>query len=330
MTPPDPSLILYMADDFDGAAFNPTKYIATDGTMFSGYGQEKWAKDHVSVANGLLKLSATADMYSGELRSTFSIPLPAYLEVRAMNPSSHPGLWPAALWTLGVVANSAQEVDIDESDSSDGHRIGLNLHGGSQGNSPASNGAYSSASVDFTQGFHVYGAWIGPDRVEFYVDDVLCLTRMYSDIGFTFTDPVQLRFSLSIFGPKQSSHLSPTSTTAWPADLLIDWWRAWIPAPIDPTVPTDTESPTVSFSSPNGGAVTRGSTTVVKINANDNQGVSKVELYINGTRVNTFTSLPYNYNWKVPGKPNAHYTLMAKAFDAAGNTGAASIAVTAR
>lgn len=93
----------------------------------------------------------------------------------------------------------------------------------------------------------------------------------------------------------------------------------------------DNIAPTVSISSPaNGATVPRKSTVTIAANATDNVGVTRVEFLVNGALQCTDTTAPYNCNWRVPAAPNKSYQLQARAFDLAGNSGAASVQVTAR
>jgi hypothetical protein len=97
------------------------------------------------------------------------------------------------------------------------------------------------------------------------------------------------------------------------------------PAPVP-----DTIVPTVSITNPlNGSSVTRNSTVTLITNASDNIGVTKVEFYVNNSLICTDTTNPYACAWKVPGKRGATYAIMAKAYDAAGNTATHTIRVTA-
>src|SRR6185503_15236919 len=82
---------------------------------------------------------------------------------------------------------------------------------------------------------------------------------------------------------------------------------------------SDTTPPTISIISPTNGAQV-GGTVQVQVNASDNVGVSKVDLYVDGAITATSTSAPFMTSWKTPGKPGPH-TLQTKAYDAAGNAG---------
>ena len=93
----------------------------------------------------------------------------------------------------------------------------------------------------------------------------------------------------------------------------------------------DTESPTVSITTPtNGATVARKSTVLIAATANDNVGVVRVEFLINGNVQCTDTTAPYNCSWKVPNPMNRTYQIQAQAFDLAGNSGTASVSVIAR
>ena len=81
--------------------------------------------------------------------------------------------------------------------------------------------------------------------------------------------------------------------------------------------------PTVSLSSPAGNATVSG-TVSVTATATDNVGVTKVEFYVNNVLQSTDTSTPYLYSWNTASLAAGSYTLMAKAYDAAGNVGQSS------
>ena len=85
------------------------------------------------------------------------------------------------------------------------------------------------------------------------------------------------------------------------------------------TVAADTQAPTISITSPTGGNVT--AVVPVDIKYADNVGVIRAELYVNGTKVATDDSSPFAFAWDTAGSPDGTYTLLAKAYDAAGNVG---------
>jgi len=92
-------------------------------------------------------------------------------------------------------------------------------------------------------------------------------------------------------------------------------------APVSITIPLpDTTAPSVSIRvrKANGSANEIISVTAT---ANDNVGVSKVEFYVNGALASTASTAPYVFNWDSTAVANGSYTLIAKAYDAAGNIG---------
>src|SRR6266403_999843 len=86
------------------------------------------------------------------------------------------------------------------------------------------------------------------------------------------------------------------------------------------TVSPDTTSPTVSISSPTGGATLSGITTVTA-NASDNVAVASVQFQLDGANVGALdTTAPYSVSWDTTTATNGSHTLSAIAKDAAGNS----------
>ncbi|MBK4735215.1 S8 family serine peptidase [Noviherbaspirillum pedocola] len=86
----------------------------------------------------------------------------------------------------------------------------------------------------------------------------------------------------------------------------------------------DTTAPTASITSPGAGSSVSG-VVPVSVSAADNVGVTSVQLSVNGTAVATSTSAPFSFSWDSTGVANGSATLVAYAYDAAGNKGASSI-----
>jgi len=92
----------------------------------------------------------------------------------------------------------------------------------------------------------------------------------------------------------------------------------------------DATAPTVAITSPSNGSVVKGTKTIY-VSASDNVGVGKVEFYVNGVLKLTDASAPYSYSWNTKTVANGTCTLMARAYDAAGNVGqSTTITVTVR
>jgi hypothetical protein len=89
--------------------------------------------------------------------------------------------------------------------------------------------------------------------------------------------------------------------------------------------PPDTVNPVASIIAPAAGSSVSGTVTV-SVSASDNVAVTKVEFWAGSTLAGTRTASPYNFNWDTASYSGS-VTLTAKAFDAAGNTGTASVSV---
>ena len=76
--------------------------------------------------------------------------------------------------------------------------------------------------------------------------------------------------------------------------------------------------PTVAITSP-ADLISVSGTVSISVNATDNVGVTKVEFYVNGVLKATDIGAPYVYSWDTSSLAVGAYTLMAKAYDAAGN-----------
>ena len=86
------------------------------------------------------------------------------------------------------------------------------------------------------------------------------------------------------------------------------------------SVVNDTTAPTVSLTSPASNAKVAG-TVSVSASSTDDVGVSKVEFYANGSLLSASNVVPYSCNWNTASVANGNYTLLAKAYDSAGNVG---------
>jgi thermitase len=100
--------------------------------------------------------------------------------------------------------------------------------------------------------------------------------------------------------------------------------RAAVQAALNTAVLTaDTQAPAVSISSPLAGSTVSGLTTI-DVSANDNIGVTRVELRANGSVVATDATAPFGFSWDTSNVANGTANLVAQAYDAAGNTATSS------
>ena len=85
------------------------------------------------------------------------------------------------------------------------------------------------------------------------------------------------------------------------------------------TAPADTTAPTVAMTAPLDGAIVS-DTAVVAVTADDNVGVVKVDLYVDGVYFVGDTAAPYSFAWDTTTLANGPHTLQAVASDAANNS----------
>ena len=148
---------------------------------------------------------------------------------------------------------------------------------------------------------------VGVSKVEFYIDG--------TKVGEDTSEPYQCNWD-TIGLTNDSTH----TIQAKAYDIIGNPGQSNIVA-----VRVVNNIPQVRIVSPTDGAIVRGLVTVTA-EAQDNVGVSKVEFYIDGTKVAEDTSEPYQYNWDTIGLTNdSTHTIQAKAYDIIGNPGQSNI-----
>jgi len=93
------------------------------------------------------------------------------------------------------------------------------------------------------------------------------------------------------------------------------------------TLATDAIPPIVLLNNPAAGAVLSGSVQIAGT-ATDNLGVARIELSIDGQLITSASGSPFSFPWNTATSANGAHTLTVRAYDAAGNTSAASATVT--
>ena len=88
-------------------------------------------------------------------------------------------------------------------------------------------------------------------------------------------------------------------------------------------VTSETTAPKAAIAAPLGGTSVSGAVPV-SVSASDNVGVARVELKANGTVVAVDSAAPYSFSWNSTGVANGMASLVAVAYDAAGNPGSSS------
>jgi hypothetical protein len=151
-------------------------------------------------------------------------------------------------------------------------------------------------------------------KMDFLVDGVLQGTKNGAPFSFSWNTSTTTNGSHTL---KTVAYDSLGNTAASPT--------------VTDSVLNDSTPPAVSITSPgNGTKVSRNATVTISVAASDNVGVTKVQMYVNGTLMGTDTAAPYAFVWTVPNRKGVSYTLKAVAYDAAGNNASASVTVSSQ
>jgi len=148
-------------------------------------------------------------------------------------------------------------------------------------------------------------------KVEFYIDNVLAnsATSATSQYTYAWNTTTASVGSHTIMAKAYDTSGNQTSST------------------VNTVTVKDQVSPTVSMSAPTSGSTISG-TYVLKANAADNVGVTKVEFYVDGTLKASDTTSAHSASIDTKTLTNASHSFTAKAYDAAGNV-ATSAAINA-
>ncbi|MBI5764165.1 MAG: S8 family serine peptidase [Planctomycetes bacterium] len=94
----------------------------------------------------------------------------------------------------------------------------------------------------------------------------------------------------------------------------------------------DQVSPSVVITYPQSGwaAARNQLSVIVLVNATDNVGVTRVELYVDGIIRATSTSSPFTTVWNLASSASGMHTLQCRAYDAAGNVGVSASSVVSK
>ncbi|BCW95999.1 MAG: S8 family serine peptidase [Fimbriimonadales bacterium] len=145
----------------------------------------------------------------------------------------------------------------------------------------------------------------GVYRVQLYHGDQLLGTRMNSPYTFSWD---------ARFAPNGLNTL-----TAVAQDGAGNIGRATLTVRVEN--PEDHHPPTISITEPADGTILQGDGLVVRVNAQDDVGVVRVELYVNGSRYLSTTTPPFTLRGSTGNWASGAYQLQCRAYDAAGRVG---------
>ena len=147
---------------------------------------------------------------------------------------------------------------------------------------------------------------VGVQKVEFYIDGNLVLTRAVPPWQYSWNV-----LSLS------AGSIHTILAKAYDAAGNVGSSQTTIVT----VQKSDKIAPTVTISTPIPNAVVTDSI-LVTATANDNVGVTKVEIYVDGALVSSLTASPWAFEWVVANLPlNSSHSLTARAYDASNNIG---------
>jgi Ca2+-binding RTX toxin-like protein len=177
-----------------------------------------------SLTDGLPYVSGLINTY-GTFSQTYG-----YFEISAQVPSGQ-GLWPA-FWLLPQSGNWPPEIDVLELLGHEPSTYYVGSHWKDAKGQHTFKTQEISAGVDLSDGFHSYGTLWTADTITYYLDGTQVFS-MATPPGMN--EPMYLLAGLAVGGNWPGA---PDGTTSFPAELQIDYIRAYAPT-IKPTISGD-------------------------------------------------------------------------------------------
>jgi beta-glucanase (GH16 family) len=245
---PGGSWHLVFGDEFNGTSIDTTKWNtcywwagSDNGCANGGDGSMNYyLPNEVGEGNGLVDLAAQNKMVTGSNGKTYNYVdgmiatnrmgsqtadrfsyTYGYMEIQTKLPAGW-GYWPG-FWLAASDHSWPPEIDAMEANGGDPHTVTLTIHwpnGTSGGGQDSSN--YSDPNVDFTNSYHTFGVDWEPNAVTWYVDGVV--RKTFTNSAAIPATPMDLLANLAVNG---NSGWAPTSSTAFPGHMLINYIRIW-------------------------------------------------------------------------------------------------------
>jgi subtilisin family serine protease len=185
--------------------------------------------------------------------------------------------------------------------------------------------------------FSNYGNWIDISAPGNYILTTVLGGSYGSWYGTSFSTPIAAGVGALILSVKPGLSASnlvslleqnadDLGTPGWDQYFGYGQVNAYKAVTAAGTAITDTTPPTVSISSPAGGATVSGSISV-QGTATDNIGVTSIQFYVDGQVLNNGSTSPFSFALNTVNYTNGTHTIKVAASDAAGNVGSASISV---
>lgn len=244
---------LVWADEFDvDGAPNPQNwnFETGDGTAqgIPGWGNNELQyytdrPENVKVENGVLVLSARKESFEGSDYTSARLVTKGLFEqkygrfeARIKVPYGK-GYWPA-FWMLGDDCDqnpwpACGEIDIMEYLGDEPTKTFGTIHGPEFSGAQSISKEYSLENGRFDTDFHVFGIEWSPNRINWYVDDVLYLSLTPKDVEeetdgkgeWVFNDrPFYMILNIAIGGNLPGN---PTAETVFPQSMIVDYVRVY-------------------------------------------------------------------------------------------------------
>ncbi|HQL54939.1 MAG: family 16 glycosylhydrolase [Phycisphaerae bacterium] len=232
---PQTDWTLIWQDEFDGSTVDTTKWRVENLHLNKNNELQYYAPDEVYIQSGELVLRSRQRYYCGydddghwgcynytsglvETRDRFATGY-GRIEVRAKLPSTK-GIWPAH-WMMPDAGGWPPEIDIMELLGHEPTRVYMSHHWGTWPDVQTDTGSY--VGPDFSQDYHVFAVEWFPDRLDWYVDDLLC----YRSTIAVPQEPFYIILNTAVGGNWPGN---PDGTTVFPQHHRIDYVRVYVPA----------------------------------------------------------------------------------------------------
>jgi len=232
---------LVWSDEFNESKLNTNDWnYETGGGGWGNQELENYTSrsQNVFVSSGNLIIEARKEKYGNNDYTSARITTQGKqefkygrIDIRAKLPVAH-GMWPA-LWMLGNNINSVGwpecgETDIMELIGKNPKQVIGSLHWKkSDGSVGTFNNAYSLATEDFSQHFHVFSLIWSQDSLKILVDDIPYVKASRQDVSdgiYPFDNPSFLIFNVAVGGLWPGS---PDDTTVFPQRMFVDYVRVF-------------------------------------------------------------------------------------------------------
>jgi hypothetical protein len=172
-------------------------------------------------------------------------------------------------------------------------------------------GATISGTLSFVQATASDNATVS--KVEFYIDGALLGTDTTSPYSFSLNTTLYSNGSHTLTAKAYDNSNNTKTSTA--VAVTVN------------NIPADTTPPSVIITAPLIDATISGSAYNISVNASDANGVTKVEISVDGVLKATDTSSPYSYTLDTTTLSNTLHSISAKAYDPATNSNTATVTV---